>query len=102
MILAKLDSIGICSDSEYMAGETKQKVGELIRVLASFSERNIRLHVFHWRDRIYKVDSVNLFHIEKNGNKKRYHFAVSVKESDYQIAFDPVTLEWRLEDVIQT
>ncbi len=85
-----------------MRGETKQKIGETIRVLASFSEQKVRLHFFHWRDRIFKVESVNLFHIEKDGQKKRYHFAVSCEGSDYQIAFDPVTLEWQLVDTITT
>lgn len=83
-----------------MAGEAKQKVEEAIRVLASFSEQKIQLHFFNWRDQIFKVDSVNLFHIEKDGDKKRYHFAVSAKGGDYQIAFDPVTLEWRLVDAV--
>ncbi|HSX42062.1 MAG TPA: hypothetical protein VLE93_01805 [Candidatus Saccharimonadales bacterium] len=85
-----------------MAGEAKEKIGETIRVLASFSEAKIRIHFFHWRDQIFKVDSVNLFHIEKDGNKKRYHFAVSAKGSDYQIAFDPVSLEWQLVDSVIT
>lgn len=83
-----------------MEREAKQKIGETVRVLASFAEQKVQLHFFNWRDQIFKVDSVNLFHIEKNGDKKRYHFAVSARGSDYQIAFDPTTLEWQLINTI--
>lgn len=83
-----------------MAEETKQGVHEPIRVLASFDEQKIRLHFFHWRDRIFKVDSVNLFHIEKDGQRKRYHFAVSAAGADYQIAFNPTNLAWELVDTV--
>lgn len=83
-----------------MGGEAVQKVIEPIRVLASFSEAAIRIHFFNWRDRIYKVESANLFHIERDGATKRYHFAVSSSGNDYQIAFNPITLEWQLEETL--
>jgi hypothetical protein len=78
-----------------------QRIQEPVRVLASFSERKIRIHFFNWRNRIYKISSANLFHIEKDGSAKRYHFAVSTKENDYQLVYDPFTLEWKLDQVIQ-
>jgi hypothetical protein len=83
-----------------MQPSVKQIVGDKIRVLASFAERKIQIHFFHWHDRIYKVETTNLFHIEKDGNAKYYHFAVSSQGNDYQIAFNPVTLEWQLKDVV--
>ena len=77
-----------------------ERVTEPIRVLASFAENKIKIHFFNWRDRIYKVDSMNLFHIEKDGTKKRYHFAVSVEGNSYQVSYDPITLQWQLEEVV--
>lgn len=83
-----------------MNGETVTKVTEPIRVLASFAESSIRIHFFNWRDRIYKVETANLFHIERDGDTKRYHFAVTSAGNDYQIAFNPVTLDWQLEETL--
>jgi hypothetical protein len=81
--------------------EFVQSVNESIRVLASFSENKIKIHYFNWRDRLYKVDSMNLFHIGQDGDKKHYHFAVSASGNSYQIVYDPVTLHWQLEEVVQ-
>ena len=68
--------------------------------MASFSENAIKIHFFNWRERIYKVEAMNLFHIERDGNTKRYHFAVSVKNNSYQLSYDPITLNWQLEEVV--
>lgn len=83
-----------------MDNEVVQKVIEPIKVLASFSEASIRIHFFNWRDRIYRVETANLFHIARDGQTKRYHFAVSSNGNDYQIAFNPTTLEWQLEETL--
>ncbi|OGD61049.1 hypothetical protein A3A71_02310 [Candidatus Berkelbacteria bacterium RIFCSPLOWO2_01_FULL_50_28] len=80
--------------------ETKQEVGERIRVLASFAPHKILIHFFNWRNRNYRVDTANLFHIEKSNNRSFYHFAVSAAGNDYQIVFNPTTLEWYLRDIV--
>lgn len=85
---------------EFMPRETVQKITQPIRVLASFAENSIRIHFFNWNERIYKVESANLFHIERDGATKRYHFAVTSAGNDYQIAFNPITLDWQLEEVV--
>lgn len=93
--------------------DVKQEIGERIRVLASFAPHKILIHFFNWRDRNYRVDKANLFHIEKNNNRSLYHFAVTATEggnsersrtgssgNDYQVVFNPTTLEWYLRDVV--
>lgn len=80
--------------------EVKREIGERVKVLASFTPKKIRIHFFAWRDRTYKVSSVNLFHIAKDGDRKFYHFAVSAAGNSYLLVFDPVTLEWKLAEVI--
>lgn len=82
------------------SSETKQLVHEPIKVLASFAENKIAIHFFNWRERIYKVKSVNMFHIEKDGTKKLYHFAVTVEGNSYELVYNPITLEWIVEEVI--
>ena len=95
-------------------GEVVQEIGERVRVLASFAELKITIHFFTWRDRKYEVSSMNLFHIERDGNKQIYNFAVTAAEggnsersrttadsNTYQLTFDPITLEWRLKNVVE-
>lgn len=78
----------------------EREAGERVRVLASFAPKKIRIHFFSWRERTYKVDSVNLFHIAKDNDRNFYHFAVSAAGNSYLLIFDPVTLEWKLVEVI--
>lgn len=80
--------------------DVKQQIKEPIKVLASFAPQKIQIHFFSWRERTYKVESMNLFHIGKDGDKKLYNFAVSADGNSYQLTFNPVTLEWELEDVV--
>ncbi len=79
--------------------ETFQRLEEPIRVIASFDGPKIRLHSFEWRERIYQVESVNLFHIEKDAKKSLYHFAVTAAGNDYDIVFNPVNLTWQLQEI---
>lgn len=81
--------------------ETVQEVGERVKVLASFADFKITIHFFTWRGRTYKVDSMNLFHIEKDAQRQIYNFAVSALGNTYQLTFDPTTLEWQLKDVVE-
>ncbi len=80
--------------------ETVQEVGERVKVLASFTGLKITIHFFSWRGRTYKVDSMNLFHVEKDAERQIYNFAVSASGNTYQLTFDPVTLEWQLKDIV--
>jgi hypothetical protein len=82
------------------AAETFQRLEEPIRVVASFDGPRIRLHSFEWRERIYKVESINLFHIEKDADKSLYHFAVTSNGNDYDIVFNPTNLTWQLQEAV--
>lgn len=85
----------------YLMKDVVTAIAEPVKVVASFSGSKIRIHFFNWNDRIYKVDSVNLFHISRDGNTKNYHFSVSVGANSYELLFDPITLSWRLENVAE-
>ncbi|MEX1123935.1 MAG: hypothetical protein WEC81_02070 [Patescibacteria group bacterium] len=83
-----------------VAVESFEQVQEPIRVVASFDGPKVRLHSFEWRGRIYQVETVNLFHIEKDAKKSLYHFAVSSEGNDYDIVFNPISLAWKLQEVV--
>ncbi|QQG50073.1 MAG: hypothetical protein HZB70_00590 [Candidatus Berkelbacteria bacterium] len=81
--------------------EVKTTLGEPVKVIASFSPHKFKIHFFNWKERTYPVESMNLFHIERDGSKKLYHFAVSSRGNSYELVFDPVTLDWVLADMVQ-
>ena len=43
---------------------------------------------------------MNLFHIERDGNRRMYHFSVSSHGNSYELIYDPVKLEWKLGDIV--
>lgn len=79
--------------------EIKQSIRESVKVLASFQPKSIRIYFFSWRNRTYKVDSMNMFHISKDADKHFYHFAVSSCDNTYELVFDPSGLSWQLEEI---
>ncbi len=81
--------------------ETKTQVEEPIKVIASFSPNRFKVHFFNWRERTYRVESMNLFHIERDGEKKMYHFAVTSRGNSYELVYDPVKLDWQLGNIVQ-
>lgn len=81
--------------------EVKTAIQEPIKVIASFSPHKFKVHFFNWRERTYPVETMNLFHIERDGNKKLYHFAVSSRGNSYELVFNPVTLDWQLAEVVR-
>ncbi len=78
----------------------KTAIKEPVRVIASFGPNKFKVHFFNWRDRTYQVQSMNLFHIARDGNKKLYHFAVTAAGNSYELVYNPVTLDWQLSDVV--
>jgi hypothetical protein len=72
---------------------------EPVKVLAFFNGNSFKPYIFFWRNRQIKVDSVNLVHTSRDGNKLAYHFSLSSGGNFYRLKFDPVHLEWFLEAV---
>lgn len=77
-----------------------EEIGEGVKVLASFNATKLVVHFFSWRGRTYRVESMNLFHVEKDADRQIYNFAVSSGGNTYQLTFDPVSLDWQLRDVL--
>jgi hypothetical protein len=81
--------------------EIKQRTEEAVKVLASFDKANLKIYFFSWRNRTYKVDTINMFHISRDGDKRYYHFAVSSGPNTYELMFDPGRLRWQLTEAVQ-
>jgi len=82
--------------------ELKQRSRETVKVLASFDLSSLKIYFFSWRNRTYKVESMNMFHISRDGDRRYYHFAVSSGPNSYELVFDPSRLRWQLGEPTQT
>lgn len=85
--------------SEYMH-TTVTTINQPIYVVVDFSFPIISIRSFTWGGREYEVDGTNMFHIERNQQKSFYHFAVSSGGNSYELVYDPVMLDWRLEAIV--
>lgn len=84
----------------YMQPTTATAINEAIYVTVDFSFPVISVLSFTWNKRTYEVESTNMFHIEKDHDRTLYHFAVSCSANCYELVYNPLTLEWRLETLI--
>lgn len=74
-------------------------ISEPINVWVFFKNSYIQPFMFFWRERQIKVDTVNLMHTTKHGNKTYYHFSISGNGNFYRLRFDSTDLKWFLEEV---
>ena len=54
---------------------------------------------FKWRGKTYKIEKINLVHMERDGNDKIYYFSVSDKVNYFRLAFFTRDLSWRIEEL---
>ena len=74
-------------------------INEDIRVAAAFSNRKVLPLWFLWRNRYYKVRSVNFAWSSNQGAAKLYHYAVTDGANTYELYFNARSLEWMLAKV---
>ncbi|MBI2021803.1 hypothetical protein HYS93_02905 [Candidatus Daviesbacteria bacterium] len=74
-------------------------VVEPINVWVLFKKSAIYPHIFFWRNRKIKVDSINLVHTSKDGDSIVYHFSISSSGNFYRLMFHLKSLKWFLEAV---
>lgn len=75
------------------------EIQEPINVWVFFSGSKIEPRSFFWRERLIKIDQINLVHTSKNGASLFYHFSVSSGGNFYRLRFDTSKLTWMLEAV---
>ena len=89
-----------------------EKIQEPISVIALFEEQHKpSIHKFSWKDRVYKVDEVNLINKMFKGQDVIYMFSVTAHQANtnpntprndlgaYKLRFDTSTLGWWLEEI---
>lgn len=76
-----------------------QTVNETVPVIVSFNGNRVVPILFEWAGKRYRIRAVNLLHVARNGEGKRYFFNVSDEANSYKLAFDSKTLEWELQEI---
>lgn len=91
-----------------------EKIDEKIDVLVKFSspkqdkadKKNNSANSFgvsplyiRWREKLYKIEKVNLIHREGKGDDKVYYFSVSDNANFFRLAFYTGDMSWRLEEL---
>jgi len=77
-----------------------EKIGEPIRVLASFSAGQCQPLRFRWGQREYRVDAVNGKWIDRGGEGYSLHYSVQVGNETYYIHFVSTDVQWWLDQVV--
>ena len=72
---------------------------EAINVWVFFAKNTIQPMVFFWKGRKIKIETINLMHTTKDGDRTLYHFSVSADGNFYRLGFDSKNLKWILEAV---
>jgi len=77
-----------------------EKIGEPIRVVASFSGGGAKPVRFHWQGRTYQVESINGQWFDRQNNNYSLHYSVQVGQETYYIHFSSQDVQWWLDEVI--
>lgn len=80
-----------------------------IRVFADFNPdanngsgqatKRVKPVSFFWAGRRYDVASVNLVYRRKVGKQDKWCFAVSDQANTFVLSYEPVSMEWMLDEV---
>lgn len=72
---------------------------EPINVWVLFKGREILPHLFFWRQRRIKVETINLVHTSQDKGSLIYHFSISSAGNFYRLKFVLKDLKWFIEEV---
>ncbi len=76
-----------------------EKIDEPISVVASFVGSKVVPHTFVWGRKRYTIKKLNLVHSERAGRGVIFYFSVSDQANTFKLAFNPLELKWRLEEL---
>jgi hypothetical protein len=76
-----------------------EKLNDKIDVIVSFKESKVLPEFFKWKNKIYRIEKLNLVHKERDGNDKIYYFSVSDNANYFRLAFFTRDLSWRLQEL---
>ena len=75
------------------------RIDEKIEVLAKFSQGDLTPLLFRYRDRVYKIESVDLKYDLQNGDIISRTFCVTSSGNSYKLSFHNREMNWYLEEV---
>jgi len=77
-----------------------EKIGDKIKVLATFENGVITPEVFKWHNRDYRVKSVSLRYDEKQGASVNHFLAIETEDGGvFKLIFNDKSLVWTLDEV---
>jgi hypothetical protein len=87
---------------------THEQPNERVRVFVDFDpsadntkdQPKARPVAFVWGKRKYEVKKINLVYRRRQGDVQEVLFAVSDDANSFVLSYNPVSLEWRLEEMM--
>lgn len=87
---------------------THEQPHERIRVFVDFDpsadntkgQPKVRPVAFQWGKNRYEVKKINLVYRRRQGDVQEVLFAVSDEANSFVLSYNPVSLEWRLEEMM--
>lgn len=76
-------------------------VQEPVRVAVDFRGPTVRPLAFVWRNRKITVSKTNMVFKRQQGDRFVWCFAVSDEANSYVLRYDPETMRWTLEEVVE-
>lgn len=70
-----------------------------VDVVVSFKDHRVSPRSIRWNERDYKIETVNLVHTAREGEKRVFYFSVSDLSNYFKLKLDPEFLEWRLVEM---
>jgi len=70
-----------------------------IDVTVSFQDNRVLPRTMRWNQRDYDIETVNLVHSAREGQKRIFFFSVSDTANYFKLKLDPTELEWRLVEL---
>jgi hypothetical protein len=75
-----------------------ENINEKISVLVCFGDgEKLRPYRFKWGGRVFNIKDVTYSWIDTLGSAKIYHFAVTDGNTVFELGFNSLSMDWRLE-----
>lgn len=74
-------------------------INEPINIKVHFHKKQITPLSFEWKNKVYKVTSIELTYKAKKGDFELFYFSVASGSNIYKIVLNPKKLSWKLEEI---
>jgi len=74
-------------------------IHDSIDVWVQFEKQKPQIRAFAWKNKLYKITSLNLITKASNGTVPVHLFSVSNNKGAFKIRLDTDTLSWWLEEI---